>query len=91
MTHLRAVQYVRTWKARGYPSDIPDTVPLPLLQQQLAPSYQAIALALLRNDMQLHSLGFSRPASAWYGALKRVELRLPAQPIQLRFAFMRGR
>ena len=40
----------------------------------LAPSYKAIAIALMKNDMNLLSLGFSSEPSAWYGFLKRDEL-----------------
>lgn len=67
-------RYIRLWKSRGYTGDIPDSVPTPLMRMQLAPSYQAIALAILGNDHALHSLGYSRPHSEWYDAIKRVEL-----------------
>jgi predicted phosphoadenosine phosphosulfate sulfurtransferase len=40
----------------------------------LAPSYKAIAIALLKNDMGLHSLGFSPIKSEWYSAIKRIEI-----------------
>lgn len=40
----------------------------------LAPSWKAIALALLANDMQLLSLGFTPKRSEWYGAIKRYEI-----------------
>lgn len=67
-------KYVETWREQGYPDDIPDEVPLVLMQQQLAPSYQAIAVAILKNDHALTSLGFSAPTSKWYGILKRIEI-----------------
>ena len=67
-------EYVEKWREQGYPDDIPDEVPLPLMQQQLAPSYQAIAHAILKNDHGLTSLGFTAPVSKWYGILKRIEL-----------------
>ncbi len=70
----RARQYIDTWKARGYPEDIPDEVPHELRKLGVAPSYKAIALALLTNDMNLESLGFTAPVSKWYSAFKRVEI-----------------
>lgn len=74
-TRKRIAQYVKAWKRCGYSDGIPDEVPLPLQQLGLAPSYKAIACALLRNDMNLVSLGFGAPQSEWYGVLKREELR----------------
>lgn len=68
-------QYVRTWKKRGYPDGIPDEVPDPLMKLGLAPSWKAIAVAILKNDMLLSSLGFGRPESKWYGAIKKIEIR----------------
>lgn len=62
-----------TWKARGYSDDIPDEVPAVLMAEGLAPSYKAIAIALLRNEPALESLGFSAPRSQFYDMLKRLE------------------
>lgn len=70
----RVNQYIRQWKAKGYPEDIPDEVPPVLMIKNLAPSYKAICLALLRNDHNLEALGFSAPKSEWYSAIKRVEI-----------------
>ena len=81
----RIEEYVRTWKRRGYPLDIPDEVPDELMRLGLAPSYKAIACALLKNDLALHSLGFTSPVSPYYGALKRIEIaaRPKQQPAQM--------
>ena len=82
-------QYIREWRSCGYPEGIPDAVPLPLQVLQLAPSYKAICFSILRNDHHCQSLGMpSPPASAWYGALKRMELRKrhadrPGQQLEL--------
>jgi predicted phosphoadenosine phosphosulfate sulfurtransferase len=73
-TATKIGQYIRKWKAQGYPDDIPDEVPQVLANQNLAPSYKAICIALLRNDHNLESLGFSPKKSHWYSAIKRVEL-----------------
>lgn len=66
------MQYITTWEAKGYSDGIPDAVPSRLMQLRKAPSYKAIALAILKNDMT--DLGFSPPFSAWYFELKRVEI-----------------
>lgn len=60
--------------SHGYPDDIPDEVPISLMNRNLAPSYKAICLALLKNDHNLESLGFSAKKSEWYSAFKRVEI-----------------
>lgn len=67
--------YISYWKDRGYPDDIPDEVPNQLMIRNLAPSYKAIALAILNNDLYLSSLGFSRPHSKFYNIIKSEELK----------------
>lgn len=73
-TVQRVNQYVADWRKRGYAKDIPDEVPGVLMNKNLAPSYKAIALAILNNDMHMEALGFSAPQSPWYSAIKRVEI-----------------
>lgn len=68
-------QYIEQWKRRGYVDDIPDEVPMPLMRLNLAPSYKAIACAILSNDVAFKSLGFEGIPSDWYGALKKIEIR----------------
>lgn len=75
----KIARYEATWIARGYPEGIPDEVPEALAAEGLAPSWKAVAIALLKNDMHLTSLGFSAPYSEWYGAIKRAE-RLYGRP-----------
>lgn len=67
--------YIAKWKLRGYPEDIPDEVPEVLMRLNLAPSYKAICLAILKNDISLKSLGFSPKKSIWYGKLKQIYFR----------------
>jgi len=67
-------KYIKIWKGRGYPNDIPDSVPEKLMQLRLAPSYKAICLNILKNDHQCQSLGFTPKKSKWYGILKRIEI-----------------
>lgn len=73
-TVTKVQKYIEDWKVKGYPDDIPDEVPNELQKQRLAPSYKAIAQALLKNDMNLESLGFTPKKSLWYSAIKRVEI-----------------
>lgn len=72
--HARILHYVKTWTHRGYECGIPDEVPSELSRLNLAPSHKAIALAILRNDHSLSSLGYAQPVSPWYGVIKRIEL-----------------
>jgi len=44
------------------------------MKLQLAPSYKAIAIAILKNDHSLKSLGFEEKKSGWYHALKKIEI-----------------
>lgn len=55
--------------------DIPDEVPAALMAEDLAPSYKAIAIAILKNDHYMTNLGFSPPHSMWYDTLKRIEIQ----------------
>jgi predicted phosphoadenosine phosphosulfate sulfurtransferase len=66
------LHYIETWENRGYCDGIPDEVPARLMQLRKAPSYKAVAIAILKND--LTDLGYSPPVSAWYSELKRIEI-----------------
>jgi hypothetical protein len=85
-TVSRVNHYIETWMQCGYSEDIPDQVPAELQRSLLAPSYKAIAQAILKNDMPLKSLGFVPKQSQYYGILKRMEIEArPKQPsVQLR-------
>lgn len=67
--------YISSWKNKGYQEDIPDEVPDVLMNYNLAPSYKAIALAIMKNDHSMSSLGFSQKKSEWYNVLKKIEIR----------------
>lgn len=73
-TSTRILQYLNRWSLQGYPDDIPDEVPDSLMRLALAPSYKAIAMCILRNDLNLLALGFFGTHSNWYDALKKIEL-----------------
>lgn len=70
----RVELYLRFWEQRGYTLGIEDDVPEALFADRVAPSWRAIALALLKNDFSLLSLGFGVSPSEWYGILKRAAL-----------------
>jgi predicted phosphoadenosine phosphosulfate sulfurtransferase len=55
----RVSEYVQAWKRRCYSVDIPDEVPRKVQSSGRAPSWKAIAIAILQNDLQLRQLGFS--------------------------------
>ena len=59
----RLAGYVETWEGRCYADGIPDEVPAKLAASGRAPSYKQIAVAILRNDHTLKSLGFAQSDS----------------------------
>lgn len=62
--------YVQVWEDRCYPDGIPDEVPVGLMKSMRVPSYKAIAMAILSNDLHLYSLGFQPHVSHWYRVVK---------------------
>jgi predicted phosphoadenosine phosphosulfate sulfurtransferase len=44
------------------------------MDSKKVPSYKAIAIAILKNDTPLISLGFSGKSTPIYGVLKRIQL-----------------
>lgn len=69
--------YLTTWSSRGYSDGIPDEVPAGIMD--IAPSWKAVAWALLNNDMSLSRLGMPAVCSEWYSVLKAIELRKEAE------------
>jgi predicted phosphoadenosine phosphosulfate sulfurtransferase len=68
--------YITKWKKRGYKKDIPDEIPEELINLNLAPSYKAICIAILKNDHSLSTLGFTPKKSEWYNEIKKQEIKL---------------
>lgn len=68
------ISYLNLWTKRGYPDGIPDEVPIRLNQLNKAPSYKAICIAILNNDVALQKLGMNVKKSKYYHELKRIEL-----------------
>ena len=74
MIKQKIITYLKIWKKRGYFNDIPDEVDSVLQDENLAPSYKAIAIAILKNDHNLESLGFEVKKSKYYKDIKKIEL-----------------
>jgi len=60
------------WEERCYKNGIPDEAPFELKDK--IPSYKKIAMALLKNDFHLISLGYSQKKTKYYSILKRIEI-----------------
>ncbi len=67
--------YVRVWEERCYKNGIPDEVPIGIQKSMRAPSYRAIAEAILQNDLALYTLGFQPHISHWYRVVKSEKLK----------------
>lgn len=76
--------YVKTWENRCYKNGIPDELPEDLERNKLAPSYKQIAIAVLKNDHSLKSLGFTPKESKYYHILKRIEISSRDKQLQLK-------
>lgn len=74
MQEARIRQYISKWEGQGYPAGIPDASDPKLEGLNKAPSYRHICKAILRNDIALTTLGYTRPDCEAYGGLKRVEI-----------------
>lgn len=60
------------WEKRCYTNGIPDEAPFELKDR--VPSYKNICMALLKNDFNLVSLGYSPKTTKYYSMLKRIEI-----------------
>jgi predicted phosphoadenosine phosphosulfate sulfurtransferase len=58
--------YLKWWKARGYPDEIPNEADKKLETLGKAPSWRKIAKSILRNDYWCRWLGFSPTKTAAY-------------------------
>ena len=70
----KILAYIRKWEKRGYPDGIPDEAPPELEVLGKVPSYRLICRAILTNDRQLETLGYSRQKCEAYMAIKRAEI-----------------
>ena len=70
----RIADYVKLWEERCYPDGIPDEAPPELEAAGLVPSYRRICAAIIKNDVQLQTLGYSRQKCPIYMEIKRIEI-----------------
>lgn len=82
----KILQYIRTWESRCYFNGLPEEVPIEIFDQ--VPSYKRICIAIMKNDVTLESLGFTRPPCKIYSELKRQEIEeRNIYPKQLKLQF----
>lgn len=65
-------QYITKWEQRCYPNGLPDEAPIEI--NDMVPSFKRIAIAILKNDYPLKSLGFTPIVSKFYTELKGIEI-----------------
>ena len=70
----KILKYIKEWEKRCYFDGIPEEVPHRIEQLNKAPSYRQICKAIMRNDYQLESLGFTKQKSKYYSIFKYNEL-----------------
>lgn len=70
----KIINYIKGWEKRGYPDGIPDECHPDIERHKLAPSYRRICIAIMKNDVQLQSLGFTRQKCFYYTLLKKEEI-----------------
>ena len=63
---------MKVWKERCYENDIPDEVPQRVSESMRVPSYKAIAMCILNNDLSLYGIGFAPHVSHWYRTVKQL-------------------
>ena len=56
---------MEVWENRCYSEGIPDYIEQKLMNSMRVPSYKAIAMCILKNDVLLLSCGFGRSSSKY--------------------------
>jgi predicted phosphoadenosine phosphosulfate sulfurtransferase len=79
---------VNTWQGRCYSDGIPDEVPAKIAAANRAPSWKSIAMAILKNDMHLRSLGFDMDESELCKALRQEQKRSKERQLSMQFTRM---
>jgi len=74
---------VAEWERRCYSDGIPDEIPELLSKTLRVPCYKTIAIALLKNDLQLKSLGFSGDHSKWADYFRREHIAKKSSQLNL--------
>ena len=76
-------KYESVWVDRCYFEGLPDFAPTELEESNKAPSYRAICKCILKNDLHLTGIGFTRKKSIWYSRLKKIEIDARANKKQI--------
>ena len=74
-------EYIEVWMTRGYPTGIPDEADPVLENLNKVPSYRIICKAIMKNDVALLTLGYTRQPCEIYNSLKREELIARGEPV----------
>ena len=82
-TISRVKSYEKVWEDRCYPDGIPDEVPDGLMKSMRVPSYKALALCILQNDLYLYGVGFQPHVSHWYRTLKTEKAKEESDQLSL--------
>lgn len=76
--------YINEWENNCYNEGIPDEAPLRLEALNKVPSYRQLVRCILKNDLNLKSLGLTQKKPNSYHELKRIELDQRNKPTQLK-------
>lgn len=75
--------FVKWWRERGYPEDIPDEAEYKLEAERLVPSWRRVCKSILRNDYWCKGLGFTQHKTEAYAKyLKLMEKRRQTKDYQ---------
>lgn len=64
---------MKQWEERCYSEGVPDEAPNKLLFSGRVPSYKAIAICLLNNDLYLKKLGLNAPKQDTSGLIRQLK------------------
>ncbi len=70
----KILAWIAKWEKQGYPNGLPDEADAKLEALGKVPSYRVICKAILKNDVALSSLGYTRAPCEAYSAIKRIEI-----------------
>lgn len=70
----KIISYISKWLSQGYSEGLPDEADERLEAMCKVPSYRMICKAILKNDLALQTLGYSKENCEAYGMLKRIEI-----------------
>lgn len=80
----KIIDYIDVWEARCYSNGIPDEAPKRLEDLNKVPSYRQLCMAILKNDFQLKSLGYTPVKSRFYHTFKKIEIEQRNKTNQLK-------